>query len=412
MSALSVETPQTDLNDAWSQFMNGTWDTTTTTNTYYINNDDNDTSKSNMNKIMDSLSLQNIIDEDVEQKMFPKCGDIYISTQTRIAYINKPVNLNEVFWQIPVIEYASPINGVINKQMKFVSHSKEEQDELIAKTEGSYNSQFTIRHIDNPSGATIKYKDERKISVGVCKKDILSYRCKKKGAFYNCFVLIFRIRDEHGINGRKPGFCEIHVKVFNTGKLEIPGIRSGKFLNKVLDLLLVHLKPILGDDLEYTADPKDIVLINSNFVCGYYINRQQLYNILRFKYNLPAIYDPCSYPGIQCKFHYNYDTGEVTDGKMSSDENITQRAVSFMIFRTGSVLIVGKCTEEVLRRIYTVIKSILETEYPEVNTGLILEPPKEKRKKIKRVMIKRYTDELEPTHTELPTNAVIATADI
>ena len=55
------------------------------------------------------------------------------------------------------------------------------------------------------------------------KKDIVSYRTKKKSAFYNCFVLIMRLL-YNGI------FREIHVKVFNTGKLEIPGIQNDQLL--------------------------------------------------------------------------------------------------------------------------------------------------------------------------------------
>ena len=47
-------------------------------------------------------------------------------------------------------------------------------------------------------------------------KDILSYRGKKRGAFYNCFVIILRIKIDNA-------FQEIHVKIFNTGKMEIPG---------------------------------------------------------------------------------------------------------------------------------------------------------------------------------------------
>ena len=37
-----------------------------------------------------------------------------------------------------------------------------------------------------------------------------------------------------------------------------------------------------------------------------------------------------------------------------------------MIFRTGSVLIVGKCEENVLREIYEFIKNILVVEYKQV----------------------------------------------
>jgi hypothetical protein len=42
-----------------------------------------------------------------------------------------------------------------------------------------------------------------------------------------------------------------------------------------------------------------------------------------------------------------------------------------MIFRTGSILIVGKCNEEILHVIYRFICSILVTEYSVIQMGAI-----------------------------------------
>ena len=39
-----------------------------------------------------------------------------------------------------------------------------------------------------------------------------------------------------------------------------------------------------------------------------------------------------------------------------------------MIFITGSVLIVGKCEEDVLNKIYDFIKNILESEYQNIKS--------------------------------------------
>ena len=86
----------------------------------------------------------------------------------------------------------------------------------------------------------LKFKDVRKINVGLCKKDLTSYRTKRKGAFYNCFVLILRIKNKDGI------FKEAHVKVFNTGKLEIPGIQTTEFLiTMFLDKLVDYYATLL-----------------------------------------------------------------------------------------------------------------------------------------------------------------------
>ena len=40
----------------------------------------------------------------------PKASSIYISTKTKIAYLNMPIELKDVFWSVPVIPYARPSN--------------------------------------------------------------------------------------------------------------------------------------------------------------------------------------------------------------------------------------------------------------------------------------------------------------
>jgi len=292
----------------------------------------------------------------------PKATNIYISTKTKIAYLNKTIDLKSIFWNVPVISYSTPINGVIKKQMKFNSASKEELEFIQDKIKDEpYFEEHVITHIDNPAGR-IKFKDIRKISIGISKKDILSYRCKKKSAFYNCFVIILRMKIENI-------FKEFHVKVFNTGKLEIPGIQNETTFQLILTEVVKTLQPYVDSKLEYKTDSEETVLINSNFNCGFFINRDELFEILTKKYNIQAIYDPCSYPGIQCKFYYNPDIG-VQNGCQISEENKhlykNVKEVSFMIFRTGSVLIVGKCDENVLMIIYDFLKIILNNEYKNI----------------------------------------------
>jgi len=305
------------------------------------------------------VSANLIMDMDM---VAPKATDIYISTKTKIAYLNKTIDLKSIFWSVPLISYSTPINGVIKKQMKFNSTTKEELELIQEKIKNeTYFEEHVITHIDNPSGR-IKFKDIRKISIGISKKDILSYRCKKKSAFYNCFVIILRMKIEEI-------FKEFHVKVFNTGKLEIPGIQNETTFQMILSEVVKTLQPYVDTKLEYKPDSEETVLINSNFNCGFFINRDELFEILTKKYNIQAIYDPCSYPGIQCKFYYNPDIG-IQNGCQISEENKhlykNIKEVSFMIFRTGSVLIVGKCDENVLILIYDFLKIILNNEYKNI----------------------------------------------
>jgi hypothetical protein len=229
-----------------------------------------------------------------------------------------------------------------------------------------YYDNQEMEHIDNPDGR-IKFKDQRKISIGLSKKDILCYRSKKKRAFFNCFVIIIRMRDPEETES-DAAFKEMHVKVFNTGKLEIPGIQTDKMMTSVLTMVIHILRPFVSPDLNYIDGRSDTVLINSNFNCGFYVNRDKLHELLKYKYRINSNYDSCSYPGIQSKFYYIKGRGVQTG--QQPKEGVNYSEISFMIFRTGSVLIVGKCTEIILHEIYEFLKSILEQEYEHIVNDL------------------------------------------
>jgi hypothetical protein len=351
----------------------------------------------------------------------PEPSDIYISTKSKIAYLTDPIDL-KIFWDIPIIPYATAKNGVIKKQIKFNSKTLEELNIIQERLQTElYYEEHVMSHIDNPNGR-IKFKDIRKVTVGISKKDIMSYRSKKKQAFYNCFVMIIRLK----IDGL---FREFHIKVFNTGKMEIPGVQNDMMFELVLKNIIEILQPYSEKKLEYNKK-SDTVLINSNFNCGFYIDRERLYDILKYKYNIQAIYDPCSYPGIQSKFYYNSELGiqtgiqtgataktnaknaktatakalknNITTEPLKTEKtadalnientnmsNLTE--VSFMVFRTGSVLIVGMCEENVLVEIYEFLKTLLKTEFSEIYQGLIdMESHnniKNKKKKIRKKLI-------------------------
>ena len=366
-----------DIDKEWENFISS-------------NNDDDDISSDGeeVNEILQQTAEEFIsanLSADLDSEA-PKSTNIYISTKTKIAYLNTPIDLKLLFWQVPVIPYAKPCNGVVKKQMKFNTSTPEElkfiQDKLQHET---YFEEHVITHIDNPSGR-IKFKDTRKLTIGISKKDLLSYRCKKKSAFYNCFVLILRTKIADS-------FKEFHVKVFNTGKLEIPGVQSETAFDMILNQVIQTLQPYVEQTLGYKENTNETVLINSNFNCGFFINREVLYEILKFKYNIQSIYDPCSYPGIQCKFYHNPDV-VLQNGCQISEENKhlynDVKEVSFMIFRTGSVLIVGRCDENVLMIIYEFLKIILNNEYKNIcqkvskngdeNTPVV----KDKKKKVRR----------------------------
>uniref|UniRef100_A0A6C0BWJ4 TATA-box binding protein n=1 Tax=viral metagenome TaxID=1070528 RepID=A0A6C0BWJ4_9ZZZZ len=316
----------------------------------------------------------------VSDKTPPIASTLYISTKTEIAFLNKELDLYNIFWRLPVTNYDLLESGFVKKQMKFISNSLPEYEETqnnLKEYSELYIEQQLLSKMKADIGAK-KYKDVRKISIGLSKKDLLTNRTKKKGAFYNCFVLILRIETNKI-------FKEFHIKIFNTGKIELPGIQTHQMLIDVKKKLISILNVSIDSELAYREDILknfdgiESILINSNFDCNYYLDRFKLSQILKYKRNLNVIYDSCSYPGVRCKFYYNAKT--VNYSGIKTEENI--KSISFMIFRTGSILIVGKCSEEVLRNIYLYIKDLLYEYYAEIEIPNV--EKKEKIKHIKRV---------------------------
>lgn len=303
----------------------------------------------------------------------PESSALYISTNTIISYLNQPIELIDLFWKLKVIPYHEPREGIIKKQIKLNCNTPTELSDIDTKISECprYGYRNTIKHIENERG-NIKYKNVSKITIGISKKDIVSYRLKQKGAFYNCFVLIIRVQLEQ--------FKEFHVKIFNTGKIEIPGIQNKDHLPHVIRILMQQLQTYYPD-IAYNNEHEEVVLINSNFNCGYFINRDSLYHKLRYEKNISAVYDPCSYPGIQCKIYYNLENEIVTTP-------IPGSVVSFMIFRTGSILIVGKCSLIIIHKIYDYIVSLLKDSFQSiVDHKCIHVKPELCKKKVKKTIL-------------------------
>ncbi len=331
---------------------------------------DNSISTNNSISVNNSISTDNSINEstNILQKVIPEknfqknCSNIYISTKTKILFLSTSIDIFETFWILPITDYNEQKIGIVKKQIKLSFDVKEDYDKMLLKLDSISNiHNKIITHIDSNN----RFKHVRKISIGLCKKDLLYARNKEKSAFYNCFVLSLRIIIANS-------FKEMHIKIFNTGKIEIPGIQNDAQLNIIINNLLEILNKFVDPNITCNYKDTEDVLINSNFNCGFYINREILYSILRNKYNINAIYDPCSYPGIRCIYY--------------CDNNNTK--ISYMIFRTGSILIVGKCSEDTLNLVYEYIKNILSGEYENIfNEGSKLKEVHTKKMKKKFVYI-------------------------
>ena len=333
------------VNDDWLLFCNG----------------DTMIKNTNVNTTEHDMKLGN---DTPLNEIAPISGPLKISTKTMILRLSEPVDLNPIFWSIPIIDYHSQCIGVVKKQMKFNSTSIEEVNEINKnKLNYKYVDETIIRQNYTDITDKRKWLDVRKVSIGISCKDIIRHRTKKRGAFYNCFVLIIRM-----LHNRV--FKEYNVKIFNTGKLEIPGICNDLILSDIIKYV-IHIINCNQEKVYTCSEKSECVMINSDFNCGYYINRERICTIFRDKYKIKNEYDPCSYPGIQCTFYYDSDL-EIQTGIMpstfQSKEINTVYKISFMIFRTGSVLIVGKASEKIIYDIYDFLRKVFTVEFNKIKS--------------------------------------------
>ena len=355
------------------------------------------------------------------------CEELYISTQTKIFFLNQSnLDVQKIFWNTKVIPYSTPTNGVIKKQIRLISKTREEFQQYETKRDQElYYTEKIMKQIDNPNARKIKFKDVRKLTVGISKKDIMNCHGKNKNAFINCFAVILRVKYEEI-------FHEIHVKVFNTGRMAIPGIVNENLLESTKTLLLSILQPNFDSPIKLISEEespevfrlvkgkknketnkkekshfekvkaKSNVLINSNFNCGYYIQQEKLRALLRDKYKLNPTYDPSMYPGVKCKFYYNNELPDDpsiqlghleekdVDVTMTELDELTLEKytkISFMIFRTGNCLIVGNCTKDILSFVYEYVKNILTSEYETIKANQDVPVSKIKKHKPRKKVV-------------------------
>lgn len=324
-----------NVDDVWQQFLsNG--DTV------------EDLEEFDMGKsIKNNDSASRIHSKNVEDSMKvnnpPICGDLNISTKTKLIYLNREFDLYDIFWKLKTVDYDEEVEGIIKKQMKFNFINSVQVKDFENRILNEKCAKIKIlNQINNPNGR-VTFKDVRKVDIGICRNDVQNLKKESKSAFYNCLVMIFR-KLENG------AYSEYHVKLFNSGKVEIPGVQSDYMLNIVSSLLVTYLQPLFDEPIYEIQEKRTLILVNSNFNCNYYLNRELLVNILKMKYNIKCGLDSCNYPGIQCKYILNQ----------------TKSEVSFMIFRTGSVLIVGKCEDNELYEIYEFLKNVFRDEYNDI----------------------------------------------
>ena len=129
---------------------------------------------------------------------------------------------------------------------------------------------------------------------------------KKKKMFFNQTTVIVQLDKDKKVN----------VKIFSNGNIQMTGLKSEKDGIVVCNTLkkeLLNTSGLIDNEIKYAIPFKkeliikdiNIVLINSDYFCGYKIKRDVLHKIIVTNYKLFSSYEPCIYPGVNTKFFWN-----------------------------------------------------------------------------------------------------------
>jgi hypothetical protein len=386
-------------------------------------------------------------------KEIPPCPviqekDLHFSTRTQSMRVNCSLDIEHIFWNLPVIDYWKPEEGIVKKEMKQIIESKEAYEQYEQRKARLFEENPKIlfrekvsKHIDNPHARKKKFKDVRKVSIGVIKRDIINAKKRDKNAFSNCFVLYLRFFHEGA-------YCENHVKVFNTGEMEIPGVHDYYVLEtKIQSLLRRFFTPLIlsspikklpasemeTQNINTNIDPqppKELhfemnshlesknVLINSDFNCGFYLDRKKVCQVVKGeKYGLDA-FIVGDYPGVKCKFYFKnhlpFDYAQ-QNGKLDvEDHTLSMKALSkspkytivtFTLFRTGTCLISGSCSEKMIWFVFHFVCRLLREEYLVIRSCYEDPVVKNKNHKLRKRIIKISKDYLAISTSPSPSSS-------
>ena len=170
-----------------------------------------------------------------------------------------------------------------------------------------YNMKLMCRKLEERLGEVnnpIKTVNYTKVETDIDDDKILVKNSKSNNNFYNSICFSINIRENKNIN----------LMIFTNGRITCTGSKNDDDGLNAVKLLVLEMKKIpeifenmedynMVDIMNY-----DIVMINSNFFVGFFINNHKLYEILirdRIIYQLFSSFDPRVYQGVKIYFMWN-----------------------------------------------------------------------------------------------------------
>lgn len=167
------------------------------------------------------------------------------------------------------------------------------------------------------------------------------YPYKNCGKFYNCLIFNWKTKYQHKVI--------VSVKIFPNGKVQIAGV------NTIMSCAYI-IRKIYKIIEEYPLEPKKkptisdlkISMINSDFKINHSFNQIEFCKVLSENSinnggNFTSIiYQPVKYPAINAKIITKENTEDyINHNYKFSHKKKYPKAISVLIFRSGSIIITG-----------------------------------------------------------------------
>ena len=293
--------------------------------------------------------LISVLEKNKSVTEIPKEGSLNISVKTACCSISKKYNIKKMC--VKLEEMLKNYNTI--------------------SPDGTRKGEYTpINSIDYTK---ISGKDEE----GDNEEGILVKNSKANNNFYNSISISVRIRADKCIN----------LMIFTNGRITCTGSKNDDDGLVAANLLLQEMKKFPdifeneSDAEEVQVENYEVVMINSNFFAGFFINNHKLYDLLINKkdiYKLFPAYDPRVYQGVKISFMWNTNQSvkngiccctnkcKVGSKKKNGNGDGDCRRISVAVFGTGKVLIAGAKNDTQLSDTHNYILKLLQDNYQEI----------------------------------------------
>lgn len=245
-----------------------------------------------------------------------------------------------------------------------------------------YNG-IEIMREDSSSGVIYTEHGKNKQEMvfrGFSKKSVVKKRVTATAKrFDNQVTIVYKIDSDHTVN----------VKVFRNGNVQMTGVKFERQGYEMVDTLIEMIRRIQGRGFEVVVDTDalrninyKICMMNSNFVMGFPVRRDKLYDLMRESTRLSVSFESCIYSGVKILYFYNGNQSPPAgtcrcvntcyEGKGSGCGEGQCKKVTIAVFQSGAVIITGAQSTEQIDEVYAFItgtltknRAVCQRIYPE-----------------------------------------------